>query len=277
MAAGYVACPHCNVSIPYDVQSCPSCKKIIQRCRKCGFFIYPGKASCVQCGAFVANEPRITCAVWVEGGDIVGDERIIRMRIENAGNIPTNAKIAIELPQGVKPNKIADTVQNLYPLSYADKAFTFTNVTPGEYLLENLKIIYTKSSGEEDTVVLKPISITIYGRPIIQVSVEKPSMKLKLGDTGEFLATIVNTGTENALDIKLMLEGSSELVHLDPNLAVRELKTNEEKTALLRIKPLFTGGYTCNLKALYSSPATGVKAGRTFESSAKMVNLEVTR
>lgn len=273
MATEFLNCPHCNTLIPSNSMSCPSCRRPIERCGRCEHFLYSGRANCLRCGAFVAKEPRIRANAWLEGGDTVGDERVLRIRIENSGNILSNANLLIQLPKSMKPNEFADSIENIRPLTFTDRSFTFIAESPGQYSLDKIKITYMKSSGDEETFTLKPMPFVVYGRPKIQLLVKPSTNTVKLGEIAEYFVVLTNNGTENAASIRVNIRIPQGLISLDPSILLNYLKVGEGRVALIRVRPVVSGNYSCTIKTVYSSPIIRQRKITTFETPTKTITL----
>jgi len=242
----------------------------------CGFFLVPGATTCVRCGTFIAKEPRIGATAWIEGGQMIGDPAKFIIQIENSGNIPTNLKIKAQIPNPIEPSKIQDSIKALVPWTPVRKSYELTVDKPGDYTIENIEIVYEKSSKEKDTIKIKPVRFITHGRPIVQLEIEGRE-EIVLGLESEYYINLKNTGTAPAHSTRIEVSSPSSVIVLSAPLILPLLDPDEESTGTLKLSPLFTGTYSIKIKAVYSSPQMGHMAPLTFESPIKNLDLNVMR
>lgn len=267
-------CPHCRGSNYPNAPTCYHCKRPIERCPKCGFPITAGTRDCPKCKAFVAKEPKIAVGTYVTGGDTVGEEKTLRVDIQNVGNVPTDVNLEIEMPVNIKPRKLDAKIEGLKPNAPTiSKTFEFTAHKPMNYRIVDIKLTYTKSSGQIEKLGVRPVSFEIFGRPIVQLEVEPEEQEVALGETGKYVVKIKNTGTELAESIKFELVHPNSVKALDHNITLPELAVGEEKAAIISLKPIFTGQYECRLTVTYGSPTTGARHSSTFESPVSTIKI----
>jgi RNA polymerase subunit RPABC4/transcription elongation factor Spt4 len=273
MSAGAAYCPYCRALVPYGTSVCPNCYKALEECRKCGVFLIPGQPTCWHCGESLAMEPQLSAKIWVEGGGIVGDTEVLKVVLENKGVISTDVTLKLECPENIDPPRIEDAIKDLIPGQPVQRAYQFSVNAPGTYIIENIEITYTKSSREIEYLPMKPVKFVIYGRPIVQLSVEKEENYIKLGDTIDAYVILKNVGTEPALFVKVEIAFPTSVYVSEPTMTLAELKPDEERIAVVKIRPLFSGEHICKIRSTYMSPALGPIGSTSFESLVKTLTV----
>ena len=269
-------CPHCKAWINLGSAYCPSCRRPIEKCRACGFFLTHGSTNCTRCGAFVAKEPKLGASAWVEGGMMIGDPIILKLHLENTGNVPTDIEITASCPPPVKPETVEESFDSLLPWAPIQRAYELKVDKPGEYTIDKIEVRYTKSSKEKEVLKVQPVKFHVHGRPIIQMEVEGDSMML-LGDETELLVNLRNTGTAPAVASRIEVSFPTSIHITGPTLVLPQIEPERESMGILKLTPLFTGEHTIKLKTVYSSQPMGHIAPVTFESAEKVLNLTVER
>lgn len=276
MSSEMANCPHCKAWIAIASTYCPSCRRPIDKCRSCGFFLFPGVTNCSRCGAFVAKEPKIGASAWIEGGTMIGDLMKLKIHVENSGNIPTDIKITADCPENVKPAKIEDSFENLLPWAPIQRSYDLQVDAPGEYVIDKIEVTYFKSSKESDVVQVKPVNFLVHGRPKLQVDIEGDT-KIPLGEEREYFINLKNTGTAAAHSARINISFPTSIHVRSEPLILPLLEPDDESTGILRLSSLFTGKHALKVKVVYSSPSMGHMAPLTFESAEKTLELSVDK
>jgi uncharacterized membrane protein len=224
----------------------------------------------------VAKEPKIGASAWIEGGTMIGDPIKLKIHVENSGNIPTNINITAKCPNGVKPDKIEDSFENLLPWAPIQRSFDLEVDTPGEFTIDNIEISFVKSSKETDVIQVKPVNFVVHGRPMIQIEIEGDE-KIPLGEEKEYYINLKNAGTATAHSSRIDISFPTSIFIRSEPLILPELDPDEEATGILRLTALFTGEHSLKIKAVYSSPPMGHMAPLTFESAEKNLTLLVEK
>jgi uncharacterized repeat protein (TIGR01451 family) len=207
---------------------------------------------------------------------MIGDPAKLKIHVENSGNMPTNIKISAHCPDPIKPAKIVDSFENLIPWAPIQRSFDLKIDKPGEYSIDKIEITYSKSSKEKEVVKVKPVNLIVHGRPVVQIDVEGDE-NVKLGDEMKYYISLKNTGSAPARSVRVDISYPTSIHITSAQLVLPELDQKEESMGVLRLNPLFTGGHTLKIKAVYSSPPMGNLAPMTFESTIKEINLSVKK
>lgn len=279
MSTYTVSCPYCSYQIPAGSVSCPYCYRSLEACPRCKSFVLPGTITCSRCGEFVVKEPKVGAKIWIEGGGLADDQEVMKIQLENGGNIPTDISVNIKMPEPIEPPVFNDLVKALNPRQMIVRSYPFTSPEPGEFVIENLQIAFVKGNKEIDHLIVNPVKFVIYGRPMVQIYVNPEPMRVKLGDTAEVYVIVKNLGVAPALFVKVETAFPTSVQIPDPLMTLPEMKPDEERVALLKIRPLFSGEHVVKVRATYLSPAMGPVTSIGFESQVKVitVNAEVMR
>lgn len=271
----YAQCPYCGVTV-WDTQpQCPSCHKVIDRCNVCRYPIYEGKENCGRCGNFVAKEPKLQARATVVGDPIAGREMILKVSVNNIGNRGTKIDYDTNLPEELGSTQIKAENIELEPKQKIEREYLFTPTKPGKYTIPTFDIYYTKSDSTEGIFKVPPNNIQVDGMPKIVASIEMGSPEVKLGDEILIYVKIANKGTHFAKNIRLQVFTPPTVFTKETKTLLPTLSVDEERTAVIKLVPVFDGDHPVEVRLNYQTPPTQKAGSSNQEITAGSLTLKV--
>ncbi|MDG6220081.1 MAG: hypothetical protein QCI38_01370 [Candidatus Thermoplasmatota archaeon] len=271
----FAACPHCSTNVWDSEEQCHQCHKLIERCKKCKSPVYAGKDNCPRCGVFVAREPKLEAKAWVTGDFIARREMVYHLAARNVGNEGTQATFCIMFPEGLGEEEKKEDGLEVPQGGTLERSYQFKPAKIGDYTIEGFEIIYVRTDGAEETIVVQPVSFKVDGIPEIKAKAKAESDKAKLGEFSKVYVEIENAGTAPTGELRIQAFTPPPVRQRELKAFITSLGVGEKITGALEIVPYFSGDYSIEVRVLYQAPATQRSGPQQLEKTAGSVQLKV--
>ena len=96
-----------------------------------------------------------------------------------------------------------------------------------------------------------------------------------MGETGTYVLKLKNVGTAPAKDVKFHIACPETLRVVDNDISLSSLDVDEERGALIAIRPTFDGEYLFKVQVSYQSVPTPHHGSKDFNEDSDFVTVVV--
>ncbi len=270
-------CPNCGTNVWDNEVQCHNCHKYIERCKGCRAPIDPERDTCSRCGAFVADEPLLQARILLSGDLLAGREMILKVAVRNTGNERTECNYSFKLPEPLGKEEIKGEDIMIEPGSTIEREYHLVPPRPGQYGIPPFEVFYKKKNGDETSIKVAPVKFQIDGVPVINLNTEMAGSEVKLGDEVFLFVHMLNEGTASAKNLKFKAFTPPTLSSSETHVVLPSLDVDEERTGVIKLRPLFDGEHNFEVRLQYQTPPIQKSGPRTEEISSDSMILKVKK
>jgi len=269
-------CPNCGTNVWDNEEQCHNCHKYIERCKRCRAPISSKDDNCPRCGVFVADEPLLQARSVLLGDMLAGREMILRVAVRNIGNARTECNYTFTIPEPIDEEIKGDEIV-VEAGSTIEREYHFVPPRPGQYVIPSFELFYKKKHGEETSNKTKPVNFRIDGVPIISLSTDLSESEIRLGDEALLFVHMKNKGTSSAKNLRFKAFTPPTLSSRETHVVLPSLDVDEERTGVVKLRPLFDGEHLFEVRLQYQTPPTQKSGPKTEELSSNNIILQVKK